>query len=67
VPLTTAQQLGGAIGVVVVGAVFFSRLEHHGFTDAFEHSMPIVMALFAAAAVLALALPRTTVLSEEGY
>ncbi len=65
--LSTAQQLGGAIGVAVVGAVFFARIDRHGFTDAFRHSIPIIAALFIAAALLALALPRTAVVSEEGY
>jgi MFS family permease len=61
---STAQQIGGAIGVAIIGSVFFARLETHSFTDAFEHSMPLVAALFVAAAALALALPRTAV-SEE--
>jgi hypothetical protein len=62
---STAQQLGGALGVAVVGTVFFSRLEDHTFTAAFEHSAPVAMALFLAAAALSLALPRTAVAEEE--
>jgi EmrB/QacA subfamily drug resistance transporter len=62
---TTAQQLGGAIGVAVVGSVFFSEIEGHSFTQAFEHSAPIVIGLFAAAALLSLALPKTAVAEEE--
>lgn len=58
---TTAQQLGGAIGVAVVGTVFFSQLEAHSFTQAFEHSAPVVIGLFLAAALLSLALPKTAV------
>jgi preprotein translocase subunit SecG len=65
--LSTAQQLGGALGVAVVGAAFFSRLEQHGFTEAFKHTTPIVAALFLAAALLALTLPRTAVMTEEGF
>jgi MFS family permease len=58
---TTAQQLGGAIGVAVVGSVFFGQLDGHSFTQAFEHSLPIAGALFLAAALLSLVLPRTAV------
>ena len=58
---TTAQQLGGALGVAVVGAVFFSQSETGSFTDAFEHSAPVVIGLFVVAAVLSIALPRTAV------
>jgi MFS family permease len=62
---STAQQLGGALGVAVVGTVFFSRLESHPFTEAFKHTMPVVIGLFLAAALLALALPKTAVSEEE--
>jgi hypothetical protein len=62
---STAQQLGGALGVALVGTVFFGQLESHSFTDAFEHSAPIVIGLFVAAALLSLALPRTAVTEEE--
>ena len=62
---STAQQLGGAIGVAVVGTVFFSQLESHPFTEAFKHSAPVVIGLFLAAALLALALPGTAVGEEE--
>jgi MFS family permease len=58
---STAQQLGGALGVAIVGGVFFSQLQGHSFTTAFEHAAPVVAALFAAAAALALVLPRTAV------
>jgi len=58
---STAQQLGGALGVALVGTVFFGQIESHSPTDAFEHSAQIVIGLFLAAALLSLALPRTTV------
>jgi NAD dependent epimerase/dehydratase family len=58
-------QLGGALGVALVGTVFFGQLEAHSFTDAFEHSAPVVIGLFLAAALLSLALPRTAVSEEE--
>jgi MFS family permease len=57
-------KLGGALGVAIVGTVFFSELEHRSFTGAFEHAVPVVVALFLAAGALALLLPRTAVGEE---
>lgn len=37
--LNAIQQLGGAIGVAVLGTVFFTTLTHQGFAPALEHSM----------------------------
>ncbi len=37
--LNAIQQLGGAIGVAVLGTVFFSVLSHHGFAPALERVM----------------------------
>jgi MFS family permease len=62
---STAQQLGGALGVALVGTIFFGQLESHSFTHAFEHAAPVVIGLFLAAAVLSLALPRRAVSEEE--
>jgi EmrB/QacA subfamily drug resistance transporter len=62
---STAQQLGGALGVALVGTVFFTQLESHPFTEAFKHTVPVVIGLFLAAALLALALPRTAVSEEK--
>ena len=62
---STAQQLGGALGVALVGTVFFGQLEAHSFTEAFEHAAPVVIGLFVAAALLSLALPRRAVSEEE--
>ena len=59
---STAQQLGGALGVAIVGTIFFDRVGSAGFTAAFIHAAPFVAASFAACGVLALALPRTAVL-----
>ena len=33
---STAQQFGGAVGIAVIGTVFFTRLEDESFTDAFR-------------------------------
>lgn len=63
---STAQQLGGALGVAAVGTVFFSALESHGdYTDAFTAAMPVSIGLFVVAAVLSLVLPKTAVSEEE--
>ncbi|HZQ66569.1 MAG TPA: MFS transporter [Gaiellaceae bacterium] len=58
---STAQQLGGAVGVAIVGSVFFAQLETHSYTSSFEHAVPVVIGLYVAAALLALVLPRTAV------
>jgi EmrB/QacA subfamily drug resistance transporter len=62
---STAQQLGGALGVAIVGTVFFSHVEGSSFTAAFEHAAPVVIGLFALAGALALVLPRTAVGEEK--
>jgi hypothetical protein len=63
--LSTAQQLGGALGVALVGTVFFDRLERDSFTNAFTHAGPLVIGLFLAAALLSLALPGSAVEEDE--
>ncbi|HEY2602351.1 MAG TPA: MFS transporter [Thermoleophilaceae bacterium] len=50
--LNAIQQLGSAVGVAVIGTVFFSALGHDGFRLATEHSLWVV----AAIALLVLAL-----------
>jgi hypothetical protein len=61
---STAQQFGGAVAIAVIGTVFFTRLEHESFTDAFTYALPIAAGLYVAAALLALLLPRTAVEEE---
>jgi len=61
---TTVQQLGGAIGVAVIGTVFFGYLSGHSFLAAFTHSAPYAVAAFLISGVLSLALPRTAVADE---
>ena len=58
---STAQQLGGALGVAVVGSVFFARVGSAGFTAGFELAMPLAIGAFAACSALSLVLPRTVV------
>ncbi|MDO8186111.1 MFS transporter [Conexibacter sp. JD483] len=55
--LNATQQLGAAVGIAVIGTVFFTVLGDRGFTAAFERVVWWVLALTAAAAVLALFLP----------
>jgi EmrB/QacA subfamily drug resistance transporter len=60
----TAQQLGGALGVAVLGTVFFGYLNGHSFEAALVHTAPYAIGAFALCAVLSMLLPRTAV-SEE--
>lgn len=62
---STAQQLGGAVGVAVVGTLFFSRAADHSLTAAFKHAAPMIIILFLAAGLLSLVLPRTAVGEDE--
>jgi len=62
---STMQQLGGAIGVAVLGTVFFDSLASgHAFAAAMTHTAPYAIGAFALCAVLSLVLPRTA-MSEE--
>ena len=58
---STAQQLGGALGVALLGSVFFGYLNGHSFEAALVHTAPYAMGAFALCGVLALLLPRTAV------
>jgi EmrB/QacA subfamily drug resistance transporter len=61
---STAQQLGGALGVALFGTIFFGYLSGHTFEAALVHTAPYAMGAFALCAVLSLLLPRTAV-SEQ--
>ena len=61
---STAQQLGGAVGVALLGTVFFGYLNGHTFEASIVHTALYAMGAFALCAVLAMLLPRTAV-SEE--
>jgi hypothetical protein len=62
---STAQQLGGALGVAVTGTVFFGDLgSGHSFAEAFRHAGPYSLGAFALCGLLALLLPRTAVGDE---
>ena len=61
---STAQQLGGAVGVALLGTVFFGYLNGHSFEAAIVHTAPYAIGAFALCAILSMLLPRTAV-SEE--
>jgi EmrB/QacA subfamily drug resistance transporter len=61
---STAQQLGGAIGVAVAGTIFFGFLSRHPFVAAFIHTAPYAAGALLICAVLSLALPGTAVADE---
>ena len=61
---STAQQLGGALGVAAIGTVFFGFLDGHNFQAAFEHTVPLTAIAFAISGLLALVLPKTAIAEE---
>jgi EmrB/QacA subfamily drug resistance transporter len=61
---STAQQLGGAVGVALLGTVFFGYLNGHSFEAAIVHTAPDAMGAFALCAILSMLLPRTAVAAE---
>jgi EmrB/QacA subfamily drug resistance transporter len=58
---STGQQLGGALGVALLGTVFFGYLNDHSFEASIVHTAPYAMGAFALCAILSLLLPRTAV------
>jgi MFS family permease len=61
---STAQQLGGALGVALLGTVFFGYLGGHGFEAALVHAAPYAIGAFALCCLLSMLLPRTAVAEE---
>jgi MFS family permease len=53
---STLQQIGNAVGVALVGIIFFGRLDH-GMVDAFEASLVYLVATTVAVALAAAFLP----------
>jgi hypothetical protein len=49
--LSTAQQVGNALGVAVVGMVFFGAVDH-GYAHALEWSLAVLAATTTAVALL---------------
>jgi MFS family permease len=61
----TAQQLGGALGVALLGSVFFGYLGGgHSFEAALVHAAPYAIGAFALCCILSMLLPRTAVAEE---
>jgi MFS family permease len=56
--LNALQQLAGAIGVAVLGTVFFAALSHGGFVTALQRCLLIELAIAPVLALLTFALPR---------
>ena len=55
--LNAVQQLGGALGVAVLGTLFFSAAASHGFLVAFERTLWVESAVLVATAALVFLLP----------
>ena len=64
---STGQQLGGALGVALLGTVFFGYLSGHSFEAALVRTTPYAIGAFALCAVLSMLLPRTAVSGEAAY
>jgi len=63
---STAQQIGGAIGIAVIGTAYFGYLGSHSFAAAFTHTAPYAAVAFGVCAALSLMLPKTAVADEHG-
>jgi EmrB/QacA subfamily drug resistance transporter len=55
--LNAVQQLGGALGVAVLGTLFFSAAAAHGFLVAFERTLWVESGVLVATAALVFLLP----------
>ena len=64
--LNALQQLASAIGVAVLGTVFFAALPSPGYVDGLEQVLVLVVGLTGAAMLLALLLPRHSREEELG-
>jgi predicted MFS family arabinose efflux permease len=58
--LTTMQNVGNALGVAVIGVVFFGAL-HRGFAGAFQASLIVLAVVLVSVAVITRLLPKTEV------
>ena len=58
--VTTAMQVGGALGVAALGAVFFACQRHHGVSEAFPVALIGLACISCASAALAQLLPKAS-------
>jgi EmrB/QacA subfamily drug resistance transporter len=58
--LNTAQQVGGAVGISVIGVVLFGLIPGHGFVHAAVVSLLVVGGMFVLAGLSLSFLPKTT-------
>ena len=56
--LTAMQQYGGAIGVAVIGTIFFQLLPAHQFLGATKTSTLVAVGLFLVSLLVTFALPK---------
>ncbi|MEV8372382.1 DHA2 family efflux MFS transporter permease subunit [Kribbella sp. NPDC056861] len=56
--LTAMQQYGGAIGVAVIGTIFFQLLPEHQFLGATKSATLVAVGLFVVSLLVTFALPR---------
>jgi MFS family permease len=62
---STAQQLGGALGIAIIGTAVFERAASAHLNGAFAAAAPIAAGAYGLAALLCFALPRTAVTDED--
>lgn len=62
---STAQQFGGALGVALLGMVFFNHLASGGYDSAIRATLPWTVGAYLVCAALCLLLPRTAISEEE--
>jgi len=62
---STAQQVGGAVGIAAIGTVFFGYLGNHSLAASFTHAAPYAAGAFLVCAALSLVLPKTAVADDH--
>lgn len=64
--VNTTIQLGMAAGPATIGTLFFAQLAHHGYTRATQAGLLLGVAVFAAALLICLLLPRPAQVAADG-
>jgi MFS family permease len=62
---STVQQVGGALGIAILGSLFFGHRADPHLNHAFGLTVPIAAGAYALAAVLCLALPGRAVTDDQ--